>query len=103
MRTPNDADIIEVHVEDHLVKSVKALGGVALKFTVPGRRGYPDRLCLILGRPGFFVELKRPVGGRFAMLQKERHKELRAAGARVYLAKNNTEVDAILEKETDEI
>lgn len=52
-----------------MVKRIKALGGVAYKFTSPAHRGVADRIvCLPDGRT-WFVELKAP-GGRLSALQK---------------------------------
>jgi hypothetical protein len=89
----------ELAIEKYLVSTVVSLGGGCYKFVVPGRRGYPDRLCKLPLGSAFLVELKRPKGGVLARLQKERHEELRAIGWRVYLAKDRGEVDAIIERE----
>ena len=86
-------------IEKYLTDTVEVLGGSCLKFVVPGRRGYPDRLCKLPGGDAFFVELKRPKGGVLARLQAERHRELKAVGYRVYKAKNRGEVDAIIRAE----
>ena len=60
---------MEKQIEAHLVKRIKALGGVAYKFTSPAHRGVADRIvCLPDGRT-WFVELKAP-GGRLSALQK---------------------------------
>lgn len=39
--------LLERVVEAHLIKKVKALGGMAVKFTSPQRRSVPDRLVLL--------------------------------------------------------
>ena len=52
--------ILEKHVEDALVKRVKALGGTAEKFTSPARRSVPDRLVTLPNGKIVFVELKAP-------------------------------------------
>lgn len=45
-------------IEQYLIKQVKdKLGGIAYKFTSPGRRAVPDRLCVVPGHC-FFVECK---------------------------------------------
>lgn len=59
-----------------------------LKFTVPGQKGWPDRL--ILWGPEFrmlFIEWKRP-GQRPEPLQEEIHRQLRAMGAEVQVHDN---------------
>ncbi|MCP4488975.1 MAG: VRR-NUC domain-containing protein [Gammaproteobacteria bacterium] len=42
-----------------LCEEVEMLGGWAYKFTSPGRRNVPDRLCVLPGLV-FFVEVKGP-------------------------------------------
>ena len=49
------------------------------KFTVPGMRGVPDRICLFRGGRVVFFELKRPGGGP-RKLQVYILKRLRAFG-----------------------
>lgn len=92
---------LEITVEDHLVNTCEVLGGVALKVLVKGRRGFPDRLCVLPGGVVFFVELKRPKGGRVAPLQSTWHTLLRALGVPVYLCKNKDEVDGCIRSITD--
>ncbi len=91
--------MLEAMVEQYLFSLVRKHGGMAYKFSVPGVRGYPDRIVKLPGVSAFLVELKRPKGGRVAELQKVRHAELRAVGWRVYLAKDRGEVDAIITQE----
>ena len=47
----------EAVVEQYLVKEVKKRGGIAYKFTSPGRRSVPDRL-VVLPNMILFVECK---------------------------------------------
>lgn len=86
----------EAQVEKYLVDTLEELGGTCLKFTVPGIRGYPDRLCKLPDGDGFFVEVKRPVGGVLAELQKVRREELAGQGWRVYVVKNRGEIDEVV-------
>ncbi len=90
---------LEDAIEKYLISTIVKLGGLCLKFGVPGVRGYPDRLCILPGGRMFFVELKRPKGGRLAKLQATRRAELEAQGCTVYQAKNRGEVDAIIRTE----
>lgn len=92
---------LEEQVETYLVRTIYKLGGLCLKFGVPGVRGYPDRLCILPGGRMFFVELKRPKRGVVAELQKRRRVELEAQGCTVYWAKNRGEIDAIIKREFD--
>ena len=59
----------ESTIEKHLVAKVKAMGGIAYKFTSPAHRGVADRVVVLPGGVVWFVELKAP-GGRLSELQK---------------------------------
>ena len=59
----------ESTIEKHLVAQVKAMGGMAYKFTSPAHRGVADRVVVLPGGVVWFVELKAP-GGRLSELQK---------------------------------
>jgi hypothetical protein len=59
----------ESTIEKHLVAKVKALGGMAYKFTSPAHRGVADRIVCLPDGQTWFVELKAP-GGRLSELQK---------------------------------
>lgn len=83
-------------IEKYLTDTVAVLGGRCYKFGVRGVRGYPDQLCKLPGGDAFFVETKRPKGGRLSALQPIRHEELRAVGYRVYVAKDRGEIDAVI-------
>ena len=60
---------MEKQVETYLVKRVKALGGMAYKFTSPAHRGVSDRIVCLPDGQTWFVELKTE-GGRLSALQK---------------------------------
>lgn len=91
--------MLEAVVEQYLISLVEQHGGMAYKFSVPGVRGYPDRIVKLPGVSAFLVELKKPKGGRVAELQKVRHAELRAVGWRVHVCKDRGEVDAVINLE----
>jgi len=59
----------ESTIEKHLVTQVKALGGMAYKFTSPAHRGVADRVVCLPDGQTWFVELKAP-NGRLSELQK---------------------------------
>lgn len=61
--------MLERDVERYLIKRVKALGGVAYKFTSPAHRGVADRVVCLPDGQTWFVELKTE-GGRLSPLQK---------------------------------
>jgi len=61
--------VLERDVERYLIKRVKALGGVAYKFTSPAHRGVADRIVCLPNGQTWFVEVKTE-GGRLSELQK---------------------------------
>ncbi len=85
-------------VEGHLVRRVKALGGLAVK--VRFLTGWPDRMVLLPGGKLVWFELKRPKGGKFEPLQPYWIKTLRGLGFRVWVCKTKDEVDGALDVET---
>jgi hypothetical protein len=87
----DDRYVTEDVIERHLLKWVKFLGGITFKMRF--MRGWPDRLVLLPNGRWFFVELKRPVGGKFEPLQERTHDKLRKRGFVVYVWKNKEEVD----------
>lgn len=89
----------EAQVEKYLVDTIEELGGLCLKFGVPGVRGYQDRLCILPGNVIFFVEVKRPSGGRLAKLQAVRRTEMERLGARCYVVKNREEIGDVVARE----
>lgn len=52
--------MLERDIEKRLIKPIRALGGLCLKFEVPGYTGLPDRLILLPGANVVFVETKQP-------------------------------------------
>lgn len=88
--------MLEKTIEAYLVKKVKAIGGIAYKFTSPQRRSVPDRLCVLPGGKIFFVELKAP-GKLPTRLQAKEHETLRALGQLVYVIDSKAGVDALLQ------
>ncbi len=86
--------ILEREVEQVLIRKIRSLGGLCLKFVSPGWQGVPDRLCLLPGGRMFFVETKRP-GAKPRPLQLKRHEELRALGFDVYVLDSKEGINAI--------
>lgn len=76
------SNVLECDVENALVRRVKALGGMAEKFTSPGRRSVPDRLVTLPDGKIVFVELKRP-GQKPTAKQQLDHDRRRALGCKV--------------------
>ena len=85
----------ERDIEHRLMAGVKKLGGVAYKFTAPGRRSVPDRLCVLPFGLICFVECKRP-GGHVTHLQVREIAKLREFGHWVCVADSFESTDSIL-------
>lgn len=81
-------------VEGHLVRQVKALGGVAAKLQL--LPGWPDRLVLLPGAVVLFVETKRPHGGKDEPRQPRVQGMLRSLGFTVLKLNSKDAVDAAL-------
>ena len=62
-------ETLEKEIEGKLREKVEALGGRCLKWVCPGWSGVPDRIVLLPGGRIYFVETKRPKGGRLSALQ----------------------------------
>lgn len=60
---------LERDIEAKLRTIVQACGGYSLKWVCPGWSGVPDRIVLLPGARIFFVETKRPKGGKVSKLQ----------------------------------
>lgn len=85
----------EKTLERKLIEAVKAMGGIAPKFTSPGFGGMPDRLVLLpFGRIGF-VEVKRH-GEKPRPLQEARHGLLRRLGFKVYVVDSIEQIRQII-------
>jgi len=85
--------MLESAIERAFVARVKSLGGMAEKFTSPGRRSVPDRLVTLPGGVIIFVELKRP-GGKPTVAQLRDHERRRALGCDVRVIDSLEAVDA---------
>ena len=86
----------EKAIEQKLIKPVKAMGGIAPKFTSPGFDGMPDRLVLIPYGRIAFVEVKAP-GEKARPLQLARHRLLRGLGFKVYVLDNEEQIGGIID------
>jgi len=85
----------EKDIERKLVKSVKAAGGLAMKFVSPGYAGVPDRLVLLPGGRIAFAETK--AHGRIPRpLQLRRHGTLRILGFQVFVIDDEGQIEEML-------
>ncbi len=86
----------EKFVEQKLVRAVKAMGGIAQKFTSPGMAGMPDRLILLPDGKMGFAELKAP-GKKPRPIQIARISQLRRLGFKVYVVDGVEQIDFVLD------
>lgn len=84
---------LEKDIERKLKDLVEDLGGKCLKWTCPGWRGVPDRIVLMPRGRVYFVELKRPKGGKLSEMQKWWHKKLRELGFWVFCIHTHEELN----------
>ena len=90
------ADVSEKAIEAYLVRKVKDLGGVCLKYSNPGVVGYPDRVVLLPGGFVVWVELKSK-GRKPNRVQQLRIDQLRAMGHNVAVVDGKDQVDVLLQ------
>jgi hypothetical protein len=84
----------EAVAEAYLRQRVEERGGMCPKFIDPSRRGAPDRMVLLPGRPVYFVEMKRQKVGRLMSWQERYHEDLRRLGHKVSVLWSKEDVDA---------
>ena len=79
------------------MKSFKAADILVYKFSSPGRVGVPDLICIPLGRPAFFVEVKSPSGkGRLSQLQRAVIRRIEGQGCEVLVIGTKQEADDVI-------
>ena len=86
----------ERDIEEYLVTRVKAMGGIAYKFTSPVRANVPDRIVVLPEGLLVFVELKAP-GKVPNAAQAREHARLRALGQRVVVIDSLAGVEDLLD------
>lgn len=84
--------MLERDIEQYLVRRIKKLGGMAEKFTSPGRRSVPDRIVTLPGGRIVFVELKAP-GKKPTENQLRDHQRRRDLGCEVMVIDTKEGVD----------
>ncbi|MDK4486751.1 VRR-NUC domain-containing protein [Fusobacterium necrophorum] len=88
----------EKEIEQKLKRRIESLGGLCLKWTSPGIRGVPDRICIMPGGDVLFVELKAEgKKNNLSPLQKNIHKKLKALGHVVCVVSSYEEVNDLIE------
>ena len=88
--------MLEKDIERKLIKPIRSLGGLCLKFVTPGFTGVPDRIILLPGGMIRFVETKQP-GKKERARQRLVHGLLRKLGFIVYSTVDSAEkIDRII-------
>lgn len=95
---PVKQDVKEIMIEHMLVRRVEQAGGVCLKVTTIGRRGFFDRLVILPGGRIVFCEVKRRKGGVISAHQAQRHKLFKELGATVAIVLHEGDIDRILRR-----
>jgi hypothetical protein len=87
----------EAAIETELRSQVGKLGGMCLKWSSPGARGVPDRVCLLPGGKIVAVELKT-ARGVVSALQDRMHVRLRALGMDVRVVRSRADARALVQE-----
>nr|WP_317958462.1 VRR-NUC domain-containing protein [Oceanobacillus kimchii] len=85
----------ESQLEKRLKDKVEQLGGLCFKWVSPGKRGVPDRICLLAKGRTVFVEMKAP-NGKLSPLQKKRIQELEKLGHEVRVLYTKQTIDEFI-------
>lgn len=92
----NNRLVMESDVESYLVTSVERRGGYCKKFLPDYSRGWPDRIVVLPDGKLYWIETKRPVGGKLSLPQKIAHNQLRRLGQQVEVIWSKEQVDCFL-------
>lgn len=94
------SQVSEKVIEKYLFDSVKALGGVCLKYSNPNMAGFPDRVVLLPDGITFWVELKSK-GKKPTEIQQIRIKYMMSIGHDVFVIDSKEGVDEVINKMTE--
>jgi hypothetical protein len=83
-------------IEAELIARVKAAGGQCIKVQAIGRRGFFDRIVVLPKGRVYFVELKRPRGGRLSPHQIWYMTEFDALDAAIALVRSSADITRLL-------
>lgn len=87
----------EAQIERYASRQIRSAGGMAVKLTSRGQRGWPDRLFLMPGGLVFFVEFKAP-GGVLSVQQRLKLNGLSALGFEVRVVRTRAEWDELFSR-----
>lgn len=89
------SEVSEKAIEKYLVESVRAIGGVCLKYSNANMVGYPDRVVCLHGGKTVWVELKSK-GKKPTKMQAIRQSELVSMGHEVHVIDNKQSIDELI-------
>lgn len=95
-RKPTSATSKEKAIEKYLRDIVKLLRGECIKLNPEWNAGIPDRLVILPGRVIFFVECKRPKGGKISARQTFWRNIILKLDLDHYFVKSKEEIDAVI-------
>lgn len=84
---------LENEIEKKLRLLVQTFGGKCLKWVCPGWLGVPDRIAILPGGHIYFIETKRPKGGRYSRMQDWWRDTLLRLGCNYYRIKDQEGLD----------
>ncbi len=87
--------VTEKQIEQAVVREVKKMGGLAVKFVSPGLNGVPDRIIILPIGNIAFAEIKAPEK-KMRPLQLKRKQTLEKLGFRVYCIDNLEMIGGVL-------
>ena len=87
----------EKKLEQKLVRAVRDIGGLALKFVSPGCDGVPDRLILIAYGKVAFVEVKAK-GKKPRPIQIRRINQIKNLGFLVFILDDEKDIPSIIQQ-----
>lgn len=87
----------EKEIEQKLVKAVKTVDGLCIKFMSPGMDGVPDRLVLMPEGKLAFIELKA-TGKKPRPLQIKRMKQLKKLGFLCFVIDDTKLIGGVLDE-----
>jgi len=85
----------ENEIEKYLIEQVNKRGGFVRKYTSPGRRGVPDRICFLPRGRTIFVECKTPEG-QLSSLQRREIKRIQDLMIPVFVANHKIGIDQLM-------
>lgn len=89
--------MLEKIIERKLVKAIKDINGLCLKFISPSMDGMPDRMILLKKGRVYFVETKAP-NKKLRSLQHSVKRKLESLGFKVYVVDTIEKVKEVVDE-----